>query len=263
MSSQGRSQKKMRMNEVRQGARVQEFTWQCQNRLGATQRFFLLVANHASITQSFGESLSLRVIAGSRVEGVSLPQLSCCRDVSQLASEVVLWRFCTGENSMGKVCADKSTRLLVAVAIFIGTGCASTATTTTCSTVLPAALTASERARAFNGRGLALVEAGDFDGAEEAFRSAVAAEMGYAAAHNNLGLVLLEHGKLYEAALEFKYANRIDPSAVEPVTNLARLFGSIGWHATSENEHIRAAETGGKSHRRAASRMLPDSVNEN
>ncbi|MBE7456589.1 MAG: tetratricopeptide repeat protein [Planctomycetia bacterium] len=80
-----------------------------------------------------------------------------------------------------------------------------------------------------NRRGVRRAEAGDFDGAEEAFRAALAVSPGLASAHNNLGLVLVERRALYEAALEFKMASRLAPEAVEPYMNLARLYESVGW----------------------------------
>lgn len=80
-----------------------------------------------------------------------------------------------------------------------------------------------------NRRGVRHAEAGDFDGAEEAFRAALAASPGLASAHNNLGLVLMERRAYYEAALEFKMASRLAPEAVEPYMNLARLYESVGW----------------------------------
>lgn len=54
--------------------------------------------------------------------------------------------------------------------------------------------------------------------------------MAHAAAHNNLGLVLLHNGHCYESAVEFSLARRLQPRSVEPIINLGRLYDTIGWH---------------------------------
>ena len=65
--------------------------------------------------------------------------------------------------------------------------------------------------------------------AERAFRDALSYDPGYPAAHNNLGLILLEKRRFYEAAIEFSLAKKLAPRAVEPRLNLARLYQSVGW----------------------------------
>ena len=110
-----------------------------------------------------------------------------------------------------------------------------------------------ELAKQANERGLASALAGAYDDAEKAFREAVQTDPRYAAAHNNLGLVLLSKRKFYEAAVEFRAASRLRPDAIEPVMNLAKLFEQIGWrleaaeayeHATKMNHLSEEAELG-------------------
>lgn len=87
----------------------------------------------------------------------------------------------------------------------------------------------SKAAREANERGLALAQEGHVDQAEQAFREALDHDLRHAPSHNNLGLVLLNQGKVYEAAVEFRMANKLDPKATQPLINLARLYERIGW----------------------------------
>jgi protein O-GlcNAc transferase len=91
-----------------------------------------------------------------------------------------------------------------------------------------------------NERGLQLAQQEQLDRAEQAFREAVRANAGFAAAHNNLGLVLLERRRFYEAAVEFQQASRLDRRAVEPVMNLGRLYESVGWHDAAIGQYEKA-----------------------
>lgn len=99
-----------------------------------------------------------------------------------------------------------------------------------------------QTAREANDRGLAFAEKEQLDKAEQAFREALRHDMRYAAAHNNLGLILLGQGKLYEAAVEFRAASNLDSSAPEPVLNLARLYERIGWEGEGHVQHQRHSE---------------------
>ncbi len=99
-----------------------------------------------------------------------------------------------------------------------------------------------EAAQLANERGLQFATEKDYVQAEEAFREALRNDVGYAAAHNNLGLVLLEKKKFYESALEFKFASKLNPKATEPILNLGRLYESIGWHEAAIKQYERAIE---------------------
>lgn len=95
-----------------------------------------------------------------------------------------------------------------------------------------------------NEEGLQHVKNGQFAQAEECFRKAVAADLFYAPAHNNLGLVLLEQKKYYEAACQFEYAGKLAPRSAEPRANLGLLFEAVGrWQeAAGQYEQALAVE---------------------
>lgn len=96
-------------------------------------------------------------------------------------------------------------------------------------------------ARRLNDQGLSAVEKNDLQTAEERFRQSLEHDLYYTPAHNNLGLVLLQTERYYEAAWEFEYAQRLAPSAVEPRDNLGLLYEQIGRldRAIDEYEHAR------------------------
>ena len=57
--------------------------------------------------------------------------------------------------------------------------------------------------------------------AEALLREALAADLYHGPAHNNLGVVFLRQGKLYEAANEFEWARKLMPGNPDPRFNLA------------------------------------------
>ena len=93
-----------------------------------------------------------------------------------------------------------------------------------------------QAAREANDRGLVFAEKGQLDQAEEAFREAIRHDIRYAAAHNNLGLVLLTQGKIYDAAIEFRMATRLNPDAREPVANLSQMYERMGSERSARKE---------------------------
>lgn len=107
-------------------------------------------------------------------------------------------------------------------------------------TVLPVVGSNRELARQANSCGVASARAGDLKAAEVAFREALRADLSCAAAHCNLGNILLSRGQLYEAALEFAFAAKVDSRAVEPKINLGRLYETAGWHAAAVEEYEKA-----------------------
>jgi Tfp pilus assembly protein PilF len=56
--------------------------------------------------------------------------------------------------------------------------------------------------------------------AESLLREALSADLYYGPAHNNLGVIYLEQGKLYEAASEFEWARKLMPGHPDPRLNL-------------------------------------------
>jgi len=69
---------------------------------------------------------------------------------------------------------------------------------------------------------------GDLDSAERLLREALTADIFHGPAHNNLGVVFLKEGKLYEAAQEFEWAKKLMPGAPDPRVNLALVWEAAG-----------------------------------
>ena len=83
-------------------------------------------------------------------------------------------------------------------------------------------------AEAHHARATRLIERGDWPAAEAALKEALAADVMYGPAHNNLGKVYFHQGKLYLAAWEFQYAAKLMPNVPEPKNNLGLVFESAG-----------------------------------
>ena len=64
--------------------------------------------------------------------------------------------------------------------------------------------------------------------AERLLRQALGADLFYGPAHNNLGVVYLNQGKLYEAAGEFEWARKLMPGHPDPRMNLAMTLEQAG-----------------------------------
>ncbi|HZK82050.1 MAG TPA: tetratricopeptide repeat protein [Humisphaera sp.] len=83
-------------------------------------------------------------------------------------------------------------------------------------------------ARIENSRAVALLDKGDYDGAETALKAALVADIMCGPAHNNLGKVYFHEKKLYMAAWEFQYAMKLMPNQPEPLNNLGLVFEATG-----------------------------------
>lgn len=68
----------------------------------------------------------------------------------------------------------------------------------------------------------------DPEEAERLLREALSADLYYGPAHNNLGVVFLQAGKLYEAAHEFEWARKLMPGHPDPRVNLAMTLDQAG-----------------------------------
>ena len=68
----------------------------------------------------------------------------------------------------------------------------------------------------------------DAERAESLLREALVADLFYGPAHNNLGVLLLEGGELYEAANEFEWARKLMPGHPDPRLNLALTLEKAG-----------------------------------
>ncbi|MDA3961788.1 MAG: tetratricopeptide repeat protein [Planctomycetota bacterium] len=64
-------------------------------------------------------------------------------------------------------------------------------------------------------------DSGDFDDAADLLRQALDADLYHGPAHNDLGVILLSEGRLYEAATEFEWARKLMPGHPDPRVNLA------------------------------------------
>jgi tetratricopeptide (TPR) repeat protein len=64
--------------------------------------------------------------------------------------------------------------------------------------------------------------------AERLLRAALGADLFHGPAHNNLGVLLLHQGKLYEAAQEFEWARKLLPGHPDPRVNLALTLEAAG-----------------------------------
>ena len=64
--------------------------------------------------------------------------------------------------------------------------------------------------------------------AEALLREALTEDLYHGPAHNNLGVVYLKQGKLYEAAGEFEWARKLMPGHADPRMNLALTLETAG-----------------------------------
>ena len=68
----------------------------------------------------------------------------------------------------------------------------------------------------------------DPDKAERLLREALTADLHYGPAHNDLGVIHLASGQLYEAAHEFEWARKLMPGHPDPRMNLALTLERAG-----------------------------------
>lgn len=64
--------------------------------------------------------------------------------------------------------------------------------------------------------------------AERLVREALGADLYHGPAHNNLGVIYLAQGRLYEAAGEFEWAKKLMPGHPDPRVNLAMVLEQAG-----------------------------------
>ena len=68
----------------------------------------------------------------------------------------------------------------------------------------------------------------DRAGRELLLREALTADLYFGPAHNNLGVLLLDRGELYDAAAEFEWARKLMPGHPDPRVNLALVLERAG-----------------------------------
>lgn len=83
------------------------------------------------------------------------------------------------------------------------------------------------RAQELTRRAAEMVEA-EPARAEALLREALTADLHHGPAHNNLGVIFLERGELYEAAVEFEWARKLMPGHPDPRLNLGLVFERAG-----------------------------------
>ena len=81
-----------------------------------------------------------------------------------------------------------------------------------------------ETARRRNVEAIDRLERGKLEKAEKLVQEALIADVTFGPAHNTLGRIYYEQGKLYLAAWEFEYARRMMPDQPEPLNNLGLVF---------------------------------------
>ena len=91
-----------------------------------------------------------------------------------------------------------------------------------------------ETARRENGKAVGLIKEGNLEEAEATLRSALTADLFFAPAHNNLGVVYYRQKAFYRAAWEFQYAARLMPHSPQPRNNLGLVYESVGQLANAE-----------------------------
>ena len=79
-----------------------------------------------------------------------------------------------------------------------------------------------------NNSALELILRNKYDDAEPILKRSLEADIMYAPAHNNLGKVYYQQGKMYLAAWEFQYAADLLPNQPEPRNNLGLVFEATG-----------------------------------
>ena len=78
--------------------------------------------------------------------------------------------------------------------------------------------------------------------AEELLREALTADLFHGPAHNNLGVLYLKGGKLYEAAHEFEWARKLMPGHPDPRLNLALTLEAAGQSEQAVEAYTAALE---------------------
>lgn len=78
--------------------------------------------------------------------------------------------------------------------------------------------------------------------AESLLREALTKDVFYGPAHNNLGVVYMNQGKLYEAANEFEWARKLLPDSPDPRVNLALTMERAGRSEDAFRGYVAALE---------------------
>ena len=82
----------------------------------------------------------------------------------------------------------------------------------------------------------------DDENRERLLRATLGFDLYHGQAHNNLGVLLLQQGRLYDAAEEFEWARKLLPGHPEPRANLALTLERGGKHADAVEAALSAIE---------------------
>ena len=119
-------------------------------------------------------------------------------------------------------------RLLVVVLLTaVLAGCASSGRRSSPYTVQSEDARDPREADRLNGEAVKLMDSDPVE-AEELLRQALSADLYHGPAHNNLGVLYLEQGLLYQAANEFEWARKLMPGHPDPRLNLALTLERAG-----------------------------------
>lgn len=83
---------------------------------------------------------------------------------------------------------------------------------------------------------------GDTDQAIELYRQALTESPGFFAAANNLGVLLMEQGKHYDAVEAFKLAADVAPTDPRPLENMGLAYLNRGWAEPSLGHFVKALD---------------------
>ncbi len=98
------------------------------------------------------------------------------------------------------------------------------------------------RAERLTQEAVAAIDRGDDARGESLLTQALTADLYHGPAHNNLGVLYLNQGKLYEAASEFEWARKLMPGHPDPRTNLAMTLERAGQIDSAMDEYRSALE---------------------
>jgi Tfp pilus assembly protein PilF len=85
-----------------------------------------------------------------------------------------------------------------------------------------------EQARKHNAAGVGFLKQQLDSQAETEFKDALAADLFFGPAHNNLGTLYYRQEKYYLAAWEFQFAAKLMPNRAQPRNNLGLVFEAVG-----------------------------------
>lgn len=121
--------------------------------------------------------------------------------------------------------ANSIHKLLCFPLLLLASGCARwNAPTTEYTTVVTDSGRDESKAIELTEKAAEFLAKGKVGQAEQTLQTALSADVSYGPAHNNLGTLYYEQGKLYLAAWEFEYARKLMPDQAEPSNNLGMVY---------------------------------------